>query len=86
MIFILTKLTIKVGSTVLDKYQLKAIKSKSQNLLVIAGAGSGKTLTIIGKIKYLLGKGIFPNEILCLTYTKAAATSLENKLKKKTLI
>ena len=85
MIFILTKLTIKVGSTVLDKYQLKAIKSNSQNLLVIAGAGSGKTLTIIGKIKYLLGKGIFPNEILCLTYTKAAATSLENKLKKENI-
>ena len=36
---------------ILDKYQKKVIKNKSQNLLVIAGAGSGKTLTIIYKIK-----------------------------------
>ena len=38
----------------LDKYQKKAVKDESDYLLVVAGAGSGKTLTIIGKVKYLI--------------------------------
>ena len=38
----------------LDKKQKKVIKNISKNLLVIAGAGSGKTLTIIYKIKKLI--------------------------------
>ena len=67
----------------LDKYQKKVIKNKSKNLLVIAGAGSGKTLTIIYKIKSLIQKGISPSQILCITYTKAAALSLEEKLKRE---
>lgn len=66
---------------ILDKYQKKVIKNKSKNLLVIAGAGSGKTLTIIYKIKHLIKKGILPSEILCITFTKAAALNLQNKLK-----
>ena len=64
----------------LDKYQKKAVTSKAKNLLVIAGAGSGKTLTIIYKIKQLLKNNIKPEEILCITFTKAAAQSLEEKL------
>ena len=67
----------------LDKYQKKVIKNRSKNLLVVAGAGSGKTLTIIYKIKSLINKGIRPEEILCVTFTKAAAQSLQIKLKKE---
>ena len=59
----------------LDKYQMKAIKCKALNTLVVAGAGSGKTLTIVGKIKCINNK-----RILCLTFTKNAALSLEKKL------
>ncbi len=69
----------------LDKYQKKVIKNKSKNLLVIAGAGSGKTLTIIYKIKSLIQKGISPSQILCITYTKAAALSLEEKLRRENI-
>lgn len=69
----------------LDKYQKKVIKNKSKNLLVLAGAGSGKTLTIIYKIKNLIQKGLNSNEILCITFTKAAAQSLQNKLKNENI-
>ena len=69
----------------LDRYQQKVIKNKSKNLLVIAGAGCGKTLTIIYKIKYLIKKHIMPEEILCITFTKSAAAELQNKLKKENI-
>ena len=71
---------------ILDKYQMKVVKNKSKNLLVIAGAGSGKTLTIVYKIKHLIDKGIKPNEILCITFTKAAANSLQTKLLKENIL
>ena len=71
---------------ILDKYQMKVVKNKSKNLLVIAGAGSGKTLTIVYKIKHLIDKEIKPNEILCITFTKAAANSLQTKLLKENIL
>ncbi len=76
---------LKVNGKKIDKYQKKVIKTKNRNNLVIAGAGSGKTFTIIAKIKYLT-KQIAPEEILCLTFTKEAAKNLEEKLKKENII
>ena len=65
----------------LDKYQRKAILNNSNYLLVVAGAGSGKTLTIIGKIKYLIEKmGYKEDEILCLSFTNETVNNLKNKL------
>ena len=68
-----------------DKYQKKAINSKAKNLLVLAGAGSGKTYTIVEKIKKIIKKGIKENEILCISFTKEAALSLQNNLKKQNI-
>ena len=62
-----------------DKYQLKAIKS-NKNTLLIAGAGSGKTTTIIGKINYLLNNGYKESEILCISFTNASVNDIKRKL------
>ena len=65
----------------LDLQQRIVALNDDKSLLVVAGAGSGKTLTIIAKIKYLIEmKGINPNEILCISFTNEATKSLKNKL------
>ena len=52
-----------------DKYQFDAIKS-TKNTLLIAGAGAGKTFTIVEKIKYLVNEiGIKQEEILVISFT-----------------
>lgn len=63
-----------------DKYQLDAIKS-NKNTLLIAGAGAGKTFTIIEKIKYLINeKNIKPCEILVISFTNKSVNDLKRKL------
>lgn len=55
----------------LDPQQRKAVVTDADRNLIIAGAGSGKTLTIEAKVKYLCEeKGIAPEEILLISYTK----------------
>ena len=67
----------------LDKEQRIAVITDECSTLVIAGAGSGKSLTIIGKIRYLIErKGIKEEDILCISFTKDASLNLENNIKK----
>ncbi len=66
----------------LDFEQRQVVMDHSDSLLVVASAGSGKTLTIIGKIRYLIEvQKIRPEEILCLSFTNDTVTSLKRKLK-----
>jgi DNA helicase II / ATP-dependent DNA helicase PcrA len=60
--------------------QLKAINSDSKNILVIAGAGSGKTATTVRRIAKLIGEGVSPSSILSLTFTRKAANELRERL------
>lgn len=77
-------LNIKIGDYYLDNQQMDIVLNDDDYLLVVAGAGSGKTLTILGKIYYLINvKGMLPNEILCISFTKASANSLKEKIKKE---
>ena len=72
-----------LGNTI-DKQQKKAAMVNNKNTIIIAGAGSGKSLTMVGKIKYLVKvKNIKLNEILCITFTNNAAKSLEEKIKRE---
>lgn len=68
----------------LDSQQRHAVVLDEDNELVIAGAGSGKTLTIAGKVAYLVKrKNIDPNNILLLTFTKKAAKEMEERVVEK---
>ena len=65
----------------LDEYQRKVVLSDEEASLVLAGAGTGKSLTIIGKIVYLIKyRRINSEEILVITLTNDFVNSLKNKL------
>ena len=67
----------------LDEQQRKAIIIDEDNNLVVAGAGSGKTLTISGKVKYLVEKkNINPNDILLITFTRSVAEEMTERINK----
>ncbi len=72
---------INVNGYDLDKEQLACIIENKKYSIIIAGAGSGKTLTLIGKIKYLLEKNILkPEEICCISFTNEAVTNLKQNV------
>ena len=65
----------------LNAQQREAIVTLEDNVLTISSAGSGKTSTIEGKVKYLVDKrGVNPNKILLITYTRKASESLTERL------
>ena len=65
-----------------DKFQREAIFSEHKTSLINAGAGSGKTTTIIGRIIYLLAdKNVSPDEILLLTFNNSVAKEIRSKIK-----
>jgi len=68
---------------VLNKEQLQAVKYNKGPLLIIAGAGTGKTSVIVEKIKYLVKKKLAkPEQILALTFTEKAAAEMEERVDK----
>ncbi|KVV16331.1 UvrD-helicase domain-containing protein [Flavobacterium sp. TAB 87] len=67
----------------LDEQQRTAVITDEYSNLIIAGAGSGKTLTIIGKVQYLIEqKNIDPNHILLISFTKKTVEELNERLNK----
>ena len=73
-------LDFRVENHPLDREQRKSIYDPARFNLVVAGAGSGKTTTILGKILYLLQSGfVGPPEILVLSFTHDSATELRER-------
>ncbi|OGD55015.1 hypothetical protein A3J78_01270 [Candidatus Beckwithbacteria bacterium RBG_13_35_6] len=68
---------------ILNKEQLKAVRYGQGPLLIIAGAGTGKTTVITERIKHLISSGkAKPAEILALTFTQKAALEMEERVDK----
>lgn len=65
----------------LDEQQRLAVVFDDVNNLVVAGAGSGKTLTIAGKVKYLVeSRGYKPEEILLISFTSKSAQEMKERI------
>jgi ATP-dependent helicase/nuclease subunit A len=62
-----------------DPHQIAAA-DPDQSVFVTANAGSGKTSTLVDRVARLLLKQVQPGEILCVTYTKAAAAEMQARL------
>ena len=68
----------------LDLQQRTAVINDEDRILVLAGAGSGKTLTIAAKVKYLCEqKSVNPKDILLLSFTKKSAKEMTDRIQGK---
>lgn len=63
-----------------NEQQVQAIESSAKHLLVLAGAGTGKTRTIIGRAARLIRDGCKPNRIAIITFTRRAAGEIRERL------
>lgn len=68
----------------LDFDQIDSIVREDRNVLIVAGAGTGKTTTIIGRVKYLIKcLGVDPCKILLLSFTNASAEEMKDRVEKE---
>lgn len=71
---------------ILNKQQLEAFNHVEGPMVVLAGAGSGKTCVVINRIANLINLGVPSTDILAVTFTNKAANELKHRLEKKNLI
>lgn len=66
--------------TALNSQQLAAVMAGDGPALVIAGAGSGKTRTLVYRVAYLIDRGVDPGSILLVTFTRKSAEEMLNRV------
>ncbi|MCL5017092.1 MAG: UvrD-helicase domain-containing protein [Patescibacteria group bacterium] len=64
----------------LNDKQLEAVQHDRGPLLIAAGAGSGKTKTLVSRLIHLLGSGIAPENIVAITFTNKAANEMRSRV------
>ena len=67
----------------LNNKQLLAVESNSARILCLAGAGTGKTKTLISRVERFLEEGVSPESLLCLTFTRLAGLEMKERLGEK---
>lgn len=67
-------------SEVLNDQQSYAASFNGKHLLVLAGAGTGKTHTIINRAKYLINSGVDPHRIQILSFTRKSAREIVERI------
>lgn len=67
-------------------HQLEAINTDANKLLCLAGAGTGKTASMIARLCRLVKDGVDPNSILVLTFTNAAAFEMKERYQKQNVV
>lgn len=69
--------------SLLNDEQREATTAKEQRILCLAGAGTGKTRTLVSRIQRLLEDGVSPESILCLTFTRLAGLEMKERIGEK---
>ena len=76
-------MSLKKAFATLNPEQLKAVKATDGRVLILAGAGSGKTRVLTLRMAYLIGeKGVPPQSLLGLTFTNKAAHEMRERVAK----
>jgi DNA helicase-2/ATP-dependent DNA helicase PcrA len=69
------------NKTELNEYQRDAASFEGKHLLVLAGAGTGKTKTIVARAEHLLNAGVNPKKLAILSFTRKSAKEIADRLK-----
>ncbi|MEK9985895.1 MAG: UvrD-helicase domain-containing protein, partial [Opitutae bacterium] len=65
----------------LNNEQRVAAEATDKNVLVLAGAGTGKTTTLVGRYAFLLNQSVPPEAIFCATFSRKAADEMLHRLR-----